>query len=1157
MNDFRFASPERVHAIWGVLVLAAILVALELRSTGSLDRFVSRILQARLISRASRPRRLLRTGLLAATALFLVLSLMRPQLGLTFVSTPRVGAQLMVCLDVSRSMLAEDVVPNRLERAKAEIRDLLPLLDGDQVGMIAFAGRASILCPLTPDFSFFRLVLDGVTANCVGRGGTRLEEPIRKAIEAFGESGDAARAILLISDGEDHDSFPLEACDAAKERGIQVITIGFGDEGGSPVVVTDPETGAREPLRDREGNPVRSRLDGETLREMALRTDGLYIPAGTGALDLVEIHRDAIAPLMRGKIEGGGRTERQEAYQWPALVALLCLLGSALATARPRSPLPVAFALLVGASLFFSPGTPLDAQSPTPGSPTPGGVESDPSGGVPLPPGGEPDRLSLAPVSGDEVATASESEQEADPDAGLTPRLLHNRALLDLATGDLAAARRRLERAESGSGADAELRYRCRYHLGWVSVKESDHRLADDAEGALEALRAAAERFRDAVRVRPEKDEARHNLEVVLRRMRELADSLREEQDADLSARLDALIERQRALLAEARSLIERDVADPGGADEEPRRREYRAVAATEREILADLEALAHDGDEERRGIEGTPEEELTPEQRLRAAQLAALLGHLTRAQERVGQTRRTLRRQQGDRSARRASLGLSALKRAREQLRDPLQVLDGILPDAQGLARQGIELLRFQTPDFSGAQSGAPPPWLTSTALGEEADEVAGRVGELATRFGGAAAAEVEVDPSDPESASRAKLIELVRTALPHLETAATAFGASSRAYAEERVGPGFEESGAGLTALLEARELFLDVKGLIELLWQDETRIFALLRGDDGVDPAIRGERVPALGELHRKNHARLDRLGGLLAEEAAELSRTSEAPPGETPPSETPPEQLEAMQQRLELARTLLEQVTTNSQAATEWFEANSIVAPESIPLDAGVVTVGAILPPLEQLRRLYFTIIEHLREAARRQQELNDRSADAIATGGSSDAPRLLAPLRPDQDQLRQIAEQIPPALVAQGEAAESAATAPGQDPKEQAQEFARAAELVESAAGEMARAIETLFGETPAFEEGTAAQRAALEQLLEALSLLEPPPPESSGQDQPEQQDQQKSGEDPQQEPRREPVDPAQLLQAVRDREAKRRAEQQRGGAIDPTVDKDW
>jgi len=237
----------------------------------------------------------------------------------------------MVGLDVSRSMLAEDVAPNRLERAKAELRDLLSYLDGDQVGLIAFAGRATVLSPLTPDFSFLRLVLDGAGPHSVARGGTRLEEPIRKALAGFqdrGGQGEVSHSILLVTDGEDHDSFPLEAAKTAAEWGVRILAIGFGDEAGSELPVTDPRTGARALVRDADGNPVRSRLDGDLLREMALVTGGTYVPAGTGAIDLESIYEHHIAHLTRGRLAGGGHQIRNDIFQWPLLFALLCLLAA-------------------------------------------------------------------------------------------------------------------------------------------------------------------------------------------------------------------------------------------------------------------------------------------------------------------------------------------------------------------------------------------------------------------------------------------------------------------------------------------------------------------------------------------------------------------------------------------------------------------------------------------------------------------------------------------------------------------------------------------------------------------------------------------------------------------------------------------------------------
>ena len=260
MSDFRFANPDWIHAIWLVAALVVLLFWLDWRRGDILTRLLSSMMQSRLVRRLSPTRRWLSIAMFGMAGVSMVVALMRPQWGLTYQETPRVGAQIMVCLDVSKSMLAEDTAPNRLERAKVELTDLLSYLKGDQVGLIAFAGRAAVLCPLTPDFGFFRLILDGAGPDSVGRGGTRLEEPIRKALDGFRTESDVSRVILLITDGEDHDSHPLDAAKAAAERGVKILTIGFGDEAGSQIEYTDPESGARTVVRDSSGRPVVSRL---------------------------------------------------------------------------------------------------------------------------------------------------------------------------------------------------------------------------------------------------------------------------------------------------------------------------------------------------------------------------------------------------------------------------------------------------------------------------------------------------------------------------------------------------------------------------------------------------------------------------------------------------------------------------------------------------------------------------------------------------------------------------------------------------------------------------------------------------------------------------------------------------------------------------------
>ncbi len=295
-------------------------------------------MQARLAHGAARPRRILKVALMGATLLFGIAALMRPQTpGGTEVATQRAGGDVLVALDVSRSMLAEDAAPNRLARAKADVRELVDRVSGHRVGLVAFAGRASVMCPLTTDYGYFHLVLDGVDPGSVARGGTRIGDAVRKAVEAFGPNRGAPRLLLLITDGEDHDSFPLDAADEAVRAGIRIAAIGFGSEAGSEIVLTDSDTGARTVLLDGDGRTVRSRLDGDLLRDLALRTEGVYVPAGTSAIDLQAIVDAHVEPLVADPSSGVRRRAPAEHYFWLVLAAAGCLVGAVWAGA-PRSP---------------------------------------------------------------------------------------------------------------------------------------------------------------------------------------------------------------------------------------------------------------------------------------------------------------------------------------------------------------------------------------------------------------------------------------------------------------------------------------------------------------------------------------------------------------------------------------------------------------------------------------------------------------------------------------------------------------------------------------------------------------------------------------------------------------------------------------------------
>jgi len=233
---------------------------------------------------------------------------------------------VVIALDVSKSMLAEDAPPNRLERAKYEIMEMVDAMSGYRFGLVGFAGSATVLCPLTKDVGFFQMILNNASPSSISRGGTNMGSAIRKGVDTFA-GGTAPKLLILITDGEDHDSDPLGAIQSAVDLGIPVVTIGFGSEDGSPITLTDPETGAKTQLTDRDGQTVISRLDGELLREIALQTDGAFIPAGVSSLDLEGIVKQHITPIVDASSVRQTTTVTPIHSRWIGLALLLLLLS--------------------------------------------------------------------------------------------------------------------------------------------------------------------------------------------------------------------------------------------------------------------------------------------------------------------------------------------------------------------------------------------------------------------------------------------------------------------------------------------------------------------------------------------------------------------------------------------------------------------------------------------------------------------------------------------------------------------------------------------------------------------------------------------------------------------------------------------------------------
>ena len=322
MIDWQFAEVQRIHLVWLALAAVIAIGVLELRGRSALGAFLSPVMQRRLAAQATTGRLLARLGLILLAMLAATGALMRPQVrGETeTVSSMQTTADVMFVLDTSRSMLAEDAAPNRLARAKAEIAQLVGKLEGHRVGLIAFAGRAAAMCPLTPDHSFFTTVLATVDTRSAGRGGTRVGEAIKTAVRGF-PAGQGAKLIVLITDGDDQDPYSEDAAKLARDAGIKIVAIGLGSETGSEITLTDPATGAKTTLMH-DGKPVISKLNGDQLRKIALVTEGAYIPAGTSAVDLESIMKTHVAPMVSAAVASAQRVIPAERYSWLVLAAL-------------------------------------------------------------------------------------------------------------------------------------------------------------------------------------------------------------------------------------------------------------------------------------------------------------------------------------------------------------------------------------------------------------------------------------------------------------------------------------------------------------------------------------------------------------------------------------------------------------------------------------------------------------------------------------------------------------------------------------------------------------------------------------------------------------------------------------------------------------------
>jgi hypothetical protein len=763
----------------------------------------------------------------------------------------------------------------------------------------------------------------------------------------------------------------------------------------------------------------------------------------------------------------------------------------------------------------------------------------------------------------------------------------YNNGVAHLAAGNFEAAEKALLEARSNAGVDPELRFRAAYNLGISydahAQKQKTGKDADLAK-ALELQLQAVTWFSDAVRLKKDDRDARDNLAIVRLRSQALSDEL-SRGDGKLERRLDAVIDQQRAVLEESRGAWIA-IKTTGGADPLAQQETLTRLADRERGVVADVGVLGDVAADEIDAIGKKPDDKRTAEERVRVVQLKNLEQYLQDGRSKIAEARRKLQELSAENGVARVEASLVSLKRAREQLLDPISVLQEIARDQLELRQEtdAIARLRSDATKLATGEGSEPPQpqvipaWLEPAVLGERQGGLRDRVDEVRSRL------QATVDSADkptgsgsnaePQdlSAEQAKTISDLRLALPLVAEASAAMDRARTALGEQSLEPAMRSESDALIALAKAIELFADLKKSVELAYGTQQRVVALLSPQAATLPAA--ERASQTKNGLAQNVARMRRIKELLSEEVAkleqqrgELESKAVSPGSGSAPVQgsgaADPSQLEGAKHELEQRKQQMAAAEGyRSDAEKALGDLGRAIATNKDPLTPAKVAKDK----LEQLRKLFFSVVEHLAELIRQQNETKDQTSQANGLDDFAREPKLPA-LVQRQDEHAKMASAIVDALASQADAGANgnANANAAAEQQAQAKAFAAAAAEVRLARTEMATTQATLgkaadpkktqsISLTPALD----SQGKAIEHLESALRLLQPPSPDTQNKKDPK-QEQQQGQQQQEQQPKPDNKQHQQAQggagQRARDQDAKRQRDKQKPSG--DAVDQDW
>jgi Ca-activated chloride channel family protein len=316
-----FANPLFLYALLVIPVLIIIYIFTQISKKKSLERFGDNHVISSLMPLVSKRRGGFKFAIILAVLLLVIISIARPQFGSKLREVTTEGVEIVIALDVSNSMLAEDIKPSRLDAAKRSISKMLDNLDNDKIGLIVFAGNAYTQVPVTTDYTATKMLLSTLSTNIVQEQGTAIGEAIELAMRSYSPDNETNKALIIITDGENHEDNPVEIAREAHDKGIVIYTIGLGDTKGTPI----PLPGTSNYRKDNNGNVIMTKLNESMLIEIANAAEGKYIRANNMRIGLKALYEE-IEKLDKMEMESVVYDEYEDVFQYLIFLAILLLV---------------------------------------------------------------------------------------------------------------------------------------------------------------------------------------------------------------------------------------------------------------------------------------------------------------------------------------------------------------------------------------------------------------------------------------------------------------------------------------------------------------------------------------------------------------------------------------------------------------------------------------------------------------------------------------------------------------------------------------------------------------------------------------------------------------------------------------------------------------